>query len=151
MCLGKCFENGACYRTLLGDVKLSGDGLRLYHTTPQSNEARSFFKGDASWTQNSDGTFAVTESHNIEIVCLRYMIENGALLSGPKGPWAHLRDMTAECRKVLKNTHIYPALVAERIKGLKRRGWVGGYYSDWRITPEGIAALASALGKRHKF
>lgn len=139
MCLGQCFEKGACAKTLNGDIRISGDGLRLEHRSPGKKEYRSFFKGDAKWTV-SGGKYHVTESHNIEIVALRELMTGHGSLG----------NLSRACRKSLRNPHIYDSLVKGRISAMIRRGWVKVSSSiiGYNITPEGIKAFASAAGKR---
>ncbi len=142
MCLGKCFEKGACAKTLPGEVRFSADGLRLYHRTGKHGEFRSFFKGDAEWVVNSDGGVAVTEYHNIELICLSELVRSSAIDN---------TDLTKVCRKKLNNSHIYSALVRERVKALIRRGWVKDLGYCYKLTSKGLKAAAEALVNRHKF
>lgn len=141
MCLGKCFEAGACAKTLSGEVRFSADGLRLYHRSSKHVEARSFFKGDASWTINGDGSVAVTEYHNIELIALSELVSSTAI---------DTRDLTKVCRKKLSNPHIYSTLVRERVKALIRRGWVKDLGYCYKLTSKGLRGAAKALAKRHK-
>jgi hypothetical protein len=144
MCLRHCFEEGFCTRVKEGEFQLSKDGLRLYHLSSGKKERRSYFKGDVSWSRNSDGSFTIIEHHNIELLALISLLHN-------QSRGIDNLDLTGVCRKTLGNPHIYSNLVRERVKALIRRGWAKGYGSHYNITSSGVKAAAQALAKRHQF
>lgn len=133
MCLRDCFENGHCAKTLVEcKVEIVGRGAQavLHYQSPGSSEVRSYYKGDAEWYRNRDGSIAVIEYHNIERICLQVLAYMGKNVRLDIIGWA--------VRSTLKNRFIYNELIAERLKALARRGWARKTKRGvWRINPSG--------------
>src|ERR1700690_685487 len=70
MCLRECFLNDSCIKVKSNIIAESLSGKALVYLGKGKNEGRSFYKGDATWGKNEDGSYWVKESHSIELLLL---------------------------------------------------------------------------------
>ena len=152
MCLRECFLNDSCIKVKSNIIAESISGNSLVYLGKGKNEGRSFYKNDASWGKNDDGSYWVKEAHNIELVLLSILQKQSLKCKSVSyNSGCSLTHLSNEVIQKLDNKELYPALILGRLKGLARHGYVvklGGWGGRWVILEDGVSILAEVASRR---
>lgn len=142
MCYRLCIDKGSCTKDLEGEVRISADGLILQHRSPDRQEWRAHYKGDATWSKSGR---SLVEYHNADVCAMIFLYKVGKAGAANCDVRKHVADK-------LSNHHLSDPWVFQRLASLVRHGFVSKSASArYTLTDKGISELAKVAAARLTF